>query len=466
MPRALRNPLSEYYGCTEESVRITSPGQLPAEAGFFRFGDTALGYGRCSSGTLGYINGSPLPDALSHAYVEAGCAHLPFDLSEIVANLRLERYAQDGALSRPGFIHPALRTLYYLVRPYLSDPARGRLKRLSLHGWQDIRFPKWPVDRTVEELLGEILLLLLKNNSGAPIPFIWFWPDAATGCVVMTHDVETAAGRNACSQLMDIDESCGIKASFQIVPQGGYEVTLPFVHGILARGFEVNVQDLNHDGRLFQDHEEFQRRAKRINRYASLYSASGFRSAVMYRNPDWLEAPDVSYDMSVPNVAHLDPQRGGCCTVMPYFVGDTLELPLTTTQDYMLFEILRDCSLNLWKTQTELILEKNGLASFLVHPDYLRTSGEIKLYRDLLEYLRSLSTERNVWLALPRQINSWWRQRSAMKLRHDGADWRIEGPGSKHARVAYATLAGDELVFEIPQQRVFDDPQALAPANA
>ena len=268
MPRALRNPLSEYYGCTEESVRITSPGQLPAEAGFFRFGDTALGYGRCSSGTLGYINGSPLPDALGHAYVEAGCAHLPFDLSEIVANLRLERYAQDGALSRPGFIHPALRTLYYLARPYLSDPARGRLKRLSLHGWQDIRFPKWPVDRTVEELLGEILLLLLKNNSGAPIPFIWFWPDAATGCVVMTHDVETAAGRNACSQLMDIDESCGIKASFQIVPQGGYEVTLPFVHGILARGFEVNVQDLNHDGRLFQDHEEFQRRAKRINRYA------------------------------------------------------------------------------------------------------------------------------------------------------------------------------------------------------
>lgn len=466
MPRTLRNPLSEYYGCPEERVHLASPEQLPAQVGFFRFGDSALCYGRCSSGSRGF-NGSPLPDALGDVRAEAGCTHLPFDLGEVLANLRLERYVQDGTLSRPGFIHPLLRSLYYTVRPYLSDSVRGMMKRRSLRGWQDIRFPKWPVDRTVEELLREILLFLLKNNGGAAIPFIWFWPDGATGCIVMTHDVETVAGRNACARLMDMDDSCGIKASFQIVPEGRYEVDLSFIDNILLRGFEMNVQDLNHDGRLFEDHEEFHRRAERINRYARLYGASGFRSAVMYRNADWLEALDVSYDMSVPNVAHLDPQRGGCCTVMPYFIGDILELPLTTTQDYMLFEILRGCSLDLWKTQTELILEENGLASFLVHPDYLRTSSEIKLYRNLLEYLRSLSTERNVWLALPRHINSWWRQRSAMRLRQDGAAWRVEGPGSEHALVAYAALAGNEVVFEIPQKRPLDNPQALAyQANA
>ena len=60
--------------------------------------------------------------------------------------------------------------------------------------------------------------------------------------------------------------------------------------------------------------------------------------------------------MSVPNVAHLEPQRGGCCTVMPYFIGDILELPLTTTQDYSLFHILGDYSIALWKQQIELIL--------------------------------------------------------------------------------------------------------------
>jgi len=45
-------------------------------------------------------------------------------------------------------------------------------------------------------------------------------------------------------------------------------------------------------------------------------------------------------NMSVPNVGHLDAQLGGCCTVMPFYIGDILELPLTTTQDYSLFNIL------------------------------------------------------------------------------------------------------------------------------
>ena len=61
---------------------------------------------------------------------------------------------------------------------------------------------------------------------------------------------------------------------------------------------------------------------------------------------------DFAYDMSVPNVAHLDPQRGGCCTVMPYFIGKILEIPVTDVQDYTLFNILEDFSIELWKKQT------------------------------------------------------------------------------------------------------------------
>jgi hypothetical protein len=453
MLRAPHNPLSDYYRCPEESVRLASPGELPAEPGFFRFGDGALCYGRCRSGTHDHLNGNHPPNALSDIHFRNGSTHLPFDLGEVTDNLRLERYTENAALSRPGFIHPLLRDVYYSARPYLSDSVRGTLKRLSLRGWQDIRFPKWPVDRTVEELFEEILRFMLKNNSGASIPFIWFWPEGAAGCIAMTHDVESHAGKNACAELMDIDDSFGIKSSFQIVPEERYEVDADWLNNIWARGFEVNVQDFNHDGRLFEDHQEFCRRAESINRSAVQFGAAGFRAAVLYRNLDWLAALNVSYDMSVPNVAHLDPQHGGCCTVMPYFIGDILELPLTTTQDYMLFDILRDCSLDLWKAQTELILQKNGLASFLVHPDYLRTRQEKQLYKDLLAYLQSISSERNLWTALPGQIDVWWRQRSKMSLHHDGTEWRIQGPGSERARVAYAALAGDEVVYEIPQVR-------------
>ena len=56
---------------------------------------------------------------------------------------------------------------------------------------------------------------------------------------------------------------------------------------------------------------------------------------------------------------------------MPYFIGDILELPLTTTQDYSLFHILGSYSTTLWKEEVESILARNGLVSFIIHPDYL-----------------------------------------------------------------------------------------------
>ena len=107
-----------------------------------------------------------------------------------------------------------------------------------------------------------------------------------------------------------------------MVPENRYPVSKSFLDSITSRGFEVNVHDLKHDGRLYADHEEFLRRAKRINNYAREYGAQGFRSGILYRNADWYGAFEFSYDMSLPNVAHLDPQRGGCCTVMPFFIGE------------------------------------------------------------------------------------------------------------------------------------------------
>ena len=65
---------------------------------------------------------------------------------------------------------------------------------------------------------------------------------------------------------------------------------------------------------------------------------------------------DFQYDMSVPTVSRLEPQKGGCCTVTPYFVGNVLELPLTTIQDHGMFYILSERSIDLWKQQIEMIL--------------------------------------------------------------------------------------------------------------
>jgi hypothetical protein len=169
----------------------------------------------------------------------------------------------------------------------------------------------------------------------------------------------------------------------------------------------------------------------------------------MYREQDWFDALEFDYDMSVPNVAHLDPQRGGCCTVMPYFVGDILELPLTTVQDYSLLHVIGDYSIDLWRRQIDLILAEHGLISFIVHPDYVNTKRENEVYVQLLAHLDRLREQRKLWVAPPGDIERWWRQRHAMHLMHDGAGWRVGGDGSCRARVAYATLDGDRVVYEI-----------------
>jgi hypothetical protein len=292
-------------------------------------------------------------------------------------------------------------------------------------------------------------MLSLRASGADRIPFIWFWPDGARGCISMTHDVETVVGRDFCEQLLDLDDSFGIKASFQIIPEKRYRVTPEFLSQLRDRGFEICIQDLNHDGRLFDEREEFLRRVALINLYGREYGAKGFRSAVLYHNPEWYKDLDFSFDMSIPNVAHLDPQKGGCCTVMPYFIGNMLELPVTTIQDYTLFYVLNERSIDLWKTQIGMILAKNGLASFIVHPDYIIEPETQAVYKDLLAMLGELRKREAVWFALPREIDSWWRARDRMSIVKDGESWRIVGEGAERAVLAFARVMDGRLIYEL-----------------
>jgi hypothetical protein len=153
--------------------------------------------------------------------------------------------------------------------------------------------------------------------------------------------------------------------------------------------------------------------------------------------------------MSVPNMAHLDPQRGGCCTVLPFFIGKILELPLTTTQDYALFNILGEYSLELWQQQISLIREKYGLISFIIHPDYIVESSARRLYTRLLEYLAELRSQGETWIALPAEIAAWWRLRGKLNLVNAGGKWKIEGEGSERATLAFAVLENDRISYEL-----------------
>jgi hypothetical protein len=134
---------------------------------------------------------------------------------------------------------------------------------------------------------------------------------------------------------------------------------------------------------------------------------------------------------------------------MPYFIGNILELPVTTTQDYTLFHVLNELSIDLWKTQIDLILKKNGLLSFIVHPDYIIEPEKLSIYEALLGCLRAFAEKVPIWFALPFEVDSWWRARSKMSVVNEGGSWRIEGDETKRAVLAYAKIVDGKLVYEL-----------------
>lgn len=442
----LPEQLLSYFRCPELPVSLTTSSALGTRPGYFRLGDRIVGFGRTATGHVTDSVNADLYDLSSGVVVRDSEVILPFDSQEVISNLLRERYAakfdhDTGALQK------VVRAIYYFLRPYLGLSLRAHLQRLHLRNWQDIPFPSWPVDLTVDRLQRELLALTMRAAHVDSIPFIWFWPDQFESCAILTHDVEHEPGKQFCTRLMDIDDSFGLKSSFQIVPEDRYPVEPAFLRGIRERGFEINVHDLKHDGRLFEDRAEFQTRAQQINRYAHEFGAEGFRSGALYRNPDWYDALAFSYDMSIPNVGHLDPQHGGCCTIMPYFVGDMVELPLTCAQDHTLFNILNDYSLSLWKRQIRLINDNHGLITILTHPDYLLTDRAQSAYRELLQHLSMLRDTGGVWTPLPRDVASWWRQRSKMRLVLKDGSWSIEGEGKERACIAYAQLHDGKLEY-------------------
>jgi hypothetical protein len=465
-----QNPLADFYRCPADFVAFDPPGETASHPGYFTFGPDALLYGTSTANAPSTFHGQALPDLSDQVRCWGSERALPFDLAQIVDNLRLERYIPKALNGfREVLATSAARDVYYLLRPYLPEAVRKVVQRAYFGNWKKLEFPKWPVDTTVENLMERVLCLSMRGRGLDKIPFIWFWPNGASSAAMVTHDVETTKGLDFIPRLLDVNEEFGVQASFQLVPKERYRTPQSLIDEVRRRNCEINVHGLDHDGNLFRDRKTFLRQATHINRYMNEFGAAGFRSTCMYRNTDWYKDLAISYDMSIPSVAHLEPQRGGCCTVFPYFIGNILELPLTTTQDYSLFHILGDYSIQLWREQIELIMRRNGLISFVVHPDYIQSDKALPVYRALLGHLSNLRQQKNVWIARPGEINTWWRERNALKLLPRDGGWTIEGRGSERARLAFASIKDDKVVYtmaDAPDAGIFSAPNPVVDSSS
>jgi hypothetical protein len=211
-------------------------------------------------------------------------------------------------------------------------------------------------------------------------------------------------------------------------------------------GGEIGLHAIKHDCKLFESRASFEANLPKIQRYLQEWQAVGFRSPATHRDAAWMPELGASYDSSFPDTDPFEPQPGGCCSILPFFLGDMVELPITLVQDHTLFEILRADSIEPWTRKSDWIIEHHGLVNLITHPDYLDTPRRLRMYEEYLEYL---STQQGGWHALPRDVAQWWRTRAALHLSREDGDVRIEGPQAQDASVAWArTAAGGDVVLD------------------
>ena len=183
----MTSSFQDYYRCPEEFARFGVARELGRTPGFFRFGKQITCFGR-SAGPVAQSSNGDLPDVLPLMQVWGEEIKLPFDMDEILDNLRRERYVvPDEASSSPKKL---IRKTYYAARPFLPVGIRKYFQRFHLRERKNIEFPTWPIDKTVDNLCAELMSLSVKANGNQRIPFVWFWPDEYQGCVLVTHDIE------------------------------------------------------------------------------------------------------------------------------------------------------------------------------------------------------------------------------------------------------------------------------------
>lgn len=291
--------------------------------------------------------------------------------------------------------------IYYQLKPYLPWRFRMGLRRIfarwTLRAYKDV----WPI-----------------NRAAAQPPKNWpGWPDGKKFALAITHDVEGTRGIGKVGQLAALEMKLGFRSSFNFIPEGEASIPREMRAELARKGFEVGVHDLQHDGKLFRNRKEFARKAKRINSYLSEWGSSGFRSAFMHHNLDWVHELEILYDSSTFDTDPFEPQPDGVNTVFPFWMPGRatgrgyVELPYTLPQDSTLFLLLKESSPEIWKRKLDWIVECGGMALVNVHPDYISFDESTKTsrsfphthYQEFLEYIQEKYANL-YWHALPRDV--------------------------------------------------------------
>lgn len=321
----------------------------------------------------------------------------------------LELVLGEGQFGPNHWTLSRIKRLYYLVKPLLPRPFTRLLRQLLNKRLKQDSGLSWPIEERYVHFQFDILKKLLELSGRSSVRVRPLWPQGKKYTFVLTHDVESATGQEFVRRIADLEEKLGFRSSFNFVPER-YHVDKTLVNELQQRGFEVGIHGLKHDGKLFNSYREFMNRAKRINNYLQEFGAVGFRSPLTHRNPEWMQALDIEYDLSFFDTDPFEPIPGGTMSIWPFFLGHFVELPYTLVQDYTLTSVLGETTPRLWLEKVDFIEKYYGMALINSHPDYLREPVNLKIYSD---FLLAMKQQMGFWHALPCDVARWWRDRSA-----------------------------------------------------
>ena len=299
-----------------------------------------------------------------------------------------------------------LTRLYYSLKPAIPRRLQISLRRQIARYKQKKYAHIWPID----------------PSSNKP-PEGWTgWPDGKKFAFLLCHDVDTKKGYDTCLNLAEIEEDLGFRSYFNFVPER-YNNSGSVLKDLRKRGFEIGVHGLKHDGKLFISRKIFDQRAVKINDYLKKWNSCGFTSPSMHHNPEWLHALNVAYSTSTFDTDPFEPQPDSAATIFPYWVQNGnklqgyLELPYTLAQDHLLFVILREGNIDIWKRKLDWIAEYGGMALLNTHTDYMSFDDEksgsetypVEYYTEFLDYVKTTYAGEYCH-ALPSEIARFWKE--------------------------------------------------------
>ncbi|HSZ01435.1 MAG TPA: glycosyltransferase [Terriglobales bacterium] len=296
-----------------------------------------------------------------------------------------------------------LSRAYYFSKPIIPWELRLALRRWRANRRRRAFADVWPID----------------PKSGATPPNWPGWPEGKRFALVLTHDVEGIKGLSRVEQVMNLELKHGFRSCFNFVPEGEYRLPDRVREMLERAGFEVGVHGLEHNGKLYNSKAKFAADARRINDYARQWNASGFRSPLMQHRLGWLHALGMEYDSSTFDTDPFEPEPDGIGTIFPFWVPGAngsgyVELPYTLVQDFNLFKVLRESTIDVWKRKVDWIAEHGGMVLLNTHPDYMcfgkkqaRDEFPVSHYEEFLHHLRE-KYEGSYWTAQPREVARYY----------------------------------------------------------